>query len=439
MIPSVGFISLGCPKATVDSERLLTRLRADGYQMAPSYEAANLVVINTCGFIEDAVSESLETIGEAMAACGRVIVTGCLGAREAVIRDAYPDLLAITGPEQDDAVMAAVHQHLPPPDHPFDRLIPPQGVKLTPAHTAYIKIAEGCDHRCSFCVIPSLRGPLRSRPIGEVLEEAQRLVDHGVRELLVISQDTSAYGRDLNHKLDFWRGRPLRTDLTSLAQVFGEIAPWVRLHYVYPYPSVDQLIPLMAQELILPYLDMPLQHASLAVLRAMRRPAATERMLERLTQWREQCPTLAIRSTFIVGFPGETEEDFAQLLAFMSEAQLDRVGCFAYSPVTGAAANALPDAVADEVKQERLERFMAHQAVISRAKLRGRVDQDMIVMIDRIEPNRCIARSHADAPEIDGEVIIPGAWEVEPGDFIMVRITDSTEHDLIGEPTDYRP
>ncbi|WP_328988144.1 30S ribosomal protein S12 methylthiotransferase RimO [Thiorhodovibrio winogradskyi] len=433
----MGFISLGCPKATVDSERLLTRLRVDGYRIAPDYPSADLIIVNTCGFIEDAVTESLDTIGEALRASGKVIVTGCLGVREEIIREAYPELLAITGPERDNQVMAAVHRHLPPPKHPFDRLIPPQGVKLTPAHTAYIKISEGCDHRCSFCVIPHLRGPLRSRAIGEVLEEANRLVEQGVRELLVISQDTSAYGRDQNHKLDFWRGRPLRTDLGSLAQVLGEIAPWVRLHYVYPYPSVDQLIPLMTQELILPYLDMPLQHASPAILRAMRRPAATERILEKLASWREQCPALAIRSTFIVGFPGETEAEFEQLLGFLTEAQLDRVGCFAYSPVSGAAANALPDQVPESVKQERLAQFMTHQARISRAKLKNRVGQELLVMIDRVEPDRCIARGHADAPEIDGEVIIPGVWDVAPGDFIMARITESREHDLVGEPADY--
>ncbi|EIC20095.1 30S ribosomal protein S12 methylthiotransferase RimO [Thiorhodovibrio frisius] len=437
MIPSVGFISLGCPKATVDSERLLTRLRADGYRIAPDYATADLIIINTCGFIDDAVAESLDTIGEALDACDQVMVTGCLGARGAMIRDAYPNLLAITGPEQDDQLMEALYRHLPPPEHPSGRLTPPQGVKLTPAHSAYIKISEGCDHLCSFCVIPSLRGPLRSRPIGEVLEEAQRLVDNGVRELMVIAQDTSAYGRDSKHQLDFWGGRPLRTDITSLAQVLGEIAPWVRLHYIYPYPSVDQLIPLMAQELILPYLDMPLQHAHPAILRAMRRPAAAERMLEKLANWREQCPTLAIRSTFIVGFPGETEAEFEHLLEFLTEAQLDRVGCFAYSPVTGAAANALPDQVPERIKQERLAQLMQHQAKISRAKLRDRIGQELLVMIDRVEPDRCFARSHADAPEIDGEVIIPGTWDVTPGDFILARITESKEHDLIGEPADY--
>lgn len=435
-IPSVGFISLGCPKATVDSERLLTRLRADGYRIAPDFVTADLIVVNTCGFIEEAVQESLDTIGEALDARGQVIVTGCLGTREELIRAAYPSLLAITGPEQDDQVMAAVHHHLPPPNHPFDRLIPPQGVKLTPAHSAYIKIAEGCDHRCSFCVIPSLRGPLRSRAIGEVLEEAYRLVDNGVRELLVIAQDTSAYGRDLNHKLDFWRGRPLRTDLASLAQVLGEIAPWVRLHYIYPYPSVDQLIPLMARDVILPYLDMPLQHASPAILRAMRRPAASERMLERLARWRAQCPELVIRSTFIVGFPGETEAEFEELLTFLSEAQLDRVGCFAYSPVHGAAANALADPVPAEIKEQRRARFMSHQAEISRNKLKARVGQECIVMIDRHEGDRCIARGSADAPEIDGEVIVAGNWDVKPGDFILARITGSNEHDLFGEPAD---
>ncbi|MBK1647627.1 30S ribosomal protein S12 methylthiotransferase RimO [Rhabdochromatium marinum] len=436
-IPSIGFISLGCPKATVDSERLLTRLRAEGYRIAPDYASAHLVIINTCGFIEDAVAESLDAIGEALKLHGQVIVTGCLGARAELIRATYPQLLAITGPAQSDAVMQVVHQYLPPPQHPFGDLLPPQGIKLTPAHTAYLKIAEGCDQHCRFCVIPSLRGPLRSRLIGEVLEEAQQLVDSGVRELMVIAQDTGAYGRDLNHKLDFWRGRPLRTDLSSLARVLGEIAPWVRLHYVYPYPAVDQLIELMAQDKILPYLDMPLQHASPRILRAMRRPAASERMLERLAHWREQCPTLVVRSTFIVGFPGETAADFEQLLEFLTQAQLDRVGGFAYSPVEGAAANALADPVPEAIRQERLERFMQHQAAISHAKLKAYVGQELTVMIDRIEPDRCIARSHADAPEIDGEVIIPGRWEIEPGDFILVRITGSGDYDLIGEPADY--
>lgn len=433
-IPSVGLVSLGCPKATVDSERLLTRLRAEGYRIAAEYADADLIIVNTCGFIEAAIDESLEAIDEALAAHGRVIVTGCLGKRAERIRAVCPQVLAITGPQQEDALMAAVQTHLPAPDAPFDRRLPPQGIKLTPPHTAYLKIAEGCDHTCSFCVIPSLRGPLVSRPIGAILDEAQGLAEAGVRELVVIAQDTSAYGRDLKHRLDFWQGRPLRTDLESLARVLGELIPWVRLHYVYPYPSVDQLIALMAGERLLPYLDMPLQHASPRVLRAMRRPAATERILERLTQWRDQCPALVVRSTFIVGFPGESEADFAQLLEFLRQAQLDRVGAFAYSPVEGAPANALPDPVPEALKQERLEQLMHCQAEISRAKLQARVGQEILVMIDRIEPDYCIARSPADAPDIDGEVVVSGDWDLEPGDFIRVRITGSDTHDLFAEP-----
>lgn len=433
-IPSVGFVSLGCPKATVDSERLLTRLRAQGYRIAPDYASADLVIINTCGFIEAAIEESLEAIAEALDEQGQVIVTGCLGARADVIRAACPQVLAIFGPQQEEATMTAVRAHLPPPAIPFDALVPPQGIKLTPPHTAYLKISEGCDHQCRFCIIPSLRGPLVSRPLGAVLDEAQRLVEAGVRELVIIAQDTSAYGRDMGHRPDFWGGRPLRSDLESLARALGEFTPWVRLHYVYPYPSVDRLMSLMVEERILPYLDMPLQHASPALLRAMRRPAATERVLERLTRWREQCPALVMRSTFMVGFPGETEADFAQLLAFLEQAQLDRVGGFAYSPVRGAAANALPNPVPEHIKQERLAHLMACQAQISRAKLRARVGQELIVMIDQVESEQCRARSPGEAPDIDGEVIIPGAWELDPGDFIRVRVVASDEHDLVAEP-----
>ena len=434
-IPHVGFISLGCPKATVDSERILTRLRSDGYAIAADYAAADLVVVNTCGFIDAAVDESLDAIGEALDEHGRVVVTGCLGARAEVIRAAHPQVLAVTGPQADDEVMAAVHAHLPPPPHnPFTDLVPPQGVKLTPSHFAYIKISEGCNHRCSFCIIPSMRGDLASRPIGGVLDEAHGLVEAGVRELLVISQDTSAYGLDVRYRTDFWQGRPLKTDIETLARTLGELQAWVRLHYVYPYPQVDRLIPLMAEELILPYLDMPLQHGSPRVLKSMRRPAATERVLERLAAWRAICPDLILRSTFIVGFPGETDNDFEQLLRFLREARLDRVGCFAYSPVDGAAANELPDAVPEPVKEERRQRFMAVQAEISREKLAERVGRREIVLVDEVGDEQVIARSYADAPEIDGSVIIDGAWELEPGDFIEVDLIASGEHDLIGEP-----
>jgi ribosomal protein S12 methylthiotransferase len=435
-IPQIGFVSLGCPKATVDSERILTQLRAEGYGIAPRYDEADLVVVNTCGFIDAAVEESLDAIGEALAENGRVVVTGCLGAREELIRGAHPKVLAITGPQQLDAVMAAVHAELPAPHDPYTSLVPPQGVRLTPRHFAYLKISEGCNHRCTFCIIPSMRGDLVSRPIGEVLGEAERLVESGVRELLVIAQDLSAYGLDLRYRTDFWNGRPLTTDLTTLARTLGELPAWVRLHYVYPYPHVDSLIPLMADGLILPYLDMPLQHGSPAVLKAMRRPAAAEGVLERLGRWREQCPELVLRSTFIVGFPGETEADFETLLDFLRAARLDRVGCFAYSPVEGAAANALPDPVPEPVKEERFARFMAVQADISRTKLAERVGQRMTVLVDAIEDHSVIARSYADAPEIDGTVIVPGDWELDPGNFIEVEITDAGEHDLWGRPVE---
>jgi ribosomal protein S12 methylthiotransferase len=435
--PRIGFVSLGCPKATVDSERILTQLRAEGYGISPDYDGADLVVVNTCGFIDAAVDESLAAIGEALDQHGRVIVTGCLGARAELIQETHPRVLAVTGPHAYDDVMDAVHLHLPRPDaraHPFTSLLPDTGIKLTPAHYAYVKISEGCNHRCSFCIIPSMRGDLVSRPVGSVLAEAARLVDGGVRELLIISQDTSAYGLDLKYRTDFWQGRPLRTDIETLARGLGELPAWVRLHYVYPYPHVDRLIPLMADGLILPYLDMPLQHASPSVLKAMRRPAAAEKVLERLAEWRRICPELVMRSTFIVGFPGETDADFQTLLGFLHEAQLDRVGCFAYSPVAGAAANELPDPVPEEIKQERLQRFMAAQAEISRTKLAARVGQRLTVLVDEVLEDRVLARSHADAPEIDGSVIIDGAWELSPGDFIEVDVTGSLEHDLIGEP-----
>jgi ribosomal protein S12 methylthiotransferase len=436
--PQVGFVSLGCPKATVDSERILTQLRAEGYGISPDYDGADLVVVNTCGFIDAAVDESLAAIGEALDQHGKVIVTGCLGARAELIQESHPRVLAVTGPHAYDEVMDAVHLHLPRPvphpAQPFTSLLPETGIKLTPAHYAYVKISEGCNHRCSFCIIPSMRGDLVSRPVGAVMAEAARLVDGGVRELLIISQDTSAYGLDLKYRMDFWQGRPLRTDIETLARSLGELPAWVRLHYVYPYPHVDRLVPLMADGLILPYLDMPLQHASPGVLKAMRRPAAAEKVLERLGQWRRICPELVMRSTFIVGFPGETEADFETLLAFLHEAQLDRVGCFAYSPVAGAAANDLPDAVPEPVKEERLERFMAAQAEISRAKLSARVGQRLTVLVDEVLEDQVIARSYADAPEIDGNVLIRGAWDLSPGDFIEVDVTGSLEHDLVGEP-----
>ena len=433
--PTIGFVSLGCPKNLVDSERILTQLRAEGYGLSSSYEGADLVVVNTCGFIDAAVAESLDAIGEALHGNGRVIVTGCLGVRADEIRATHPDVLAVTGPHDYEAVMQAVHAHLPAPHDPFTSLIPPQGIKLTPRHYAYLKISEGCNHRCSFCIIPSLRGDLVSRPVGEVLAEAQRLVDAGVRELLVVSQDTSAYGVDIRYRADFWQGRPLATRLTTLARELGQLPAWTRLHYVYPYPHVDELLPLMAEGLILPYLDMPLQHGSERILRAMKRPAATEKVLSRIARWREDCPDLVLRSTFIVGFPGETEQDFDQLLEFIQEAQLDRVGCFAYSPVDGAAANALPDPVPEAVKQDRLERFMEIQAGISRDKLALQVGRIMTVLIDEVQEGRMVARGPGDAPEVDGLVIIDGDWEdVDVGDFIEVQVTGYDEHDLFAEP-----
>ncbi|NEX23134.1 30S ribosomal protein S12 methylthiotransferase RimO [Thiorhodococcus mannitoliphagus] len=432
----IGFVSLGCPKATVDSERILTQLRAEGYALQTSYDGADLVIVNTCGFIDAAVDESLSAIGEALSENGRVIVTGCLGARAELVRREHPEVLAVTGPHALAEVMAAVHAQLPAPHDPFTDLIPPQGVRLTPPHLAYLKISEGCNHRCTFCIIPSLRGDLVSRGIGEVLDEAQRLVDAGVRELLVVSQDTSAYGLDLRYRPDFWGGRPVKTHITDLARALGELPAWTRLHYVYPYPHVDALIPLMAEGHILPYLDMPLQHGSVRVLKAMRRPAATEKVLERLARWRADCPELVLRSTFIVGFPGETDADFEDLLEFLRQARLDRVGCFSYSPVAGAAANGLSDQVPEAVKEERRERFMALQAEISREKLAERVGQRLTVLVDAVEEDAIIARSYADAPEIDGEVIIPGAWEIDVGDFIEVEVTESGDHDLWAKPLD---
>ena len=432
--PQVGFVSLGCPKNLVDSERILTQLRAEGYDIAYSYEGADLVVVNTCGFIDAAVEESLETIGEALSENGRVIVTGCLGVKEDEVRSVHPGVLAVTGPHAYEEVMEAVHAHLPAPHDPYTSLVPPQGVKLTPRHYAYLKISEGCNHRCTFCIIPSLRGDLLSRPVGEVVKEAENLVNAGVRELLVVSQDTSAYGVDLKYRTDLLGGRLLKTRLKELSQALGELPAWIRMHYVYPYPGVDDLIPLMAEGTILPYLDMPLQHANRRILKAMQRPAASEKVLQRINRWRESCPDLTLRSTFIVGFPGETEDDFLELLDFLEEAQLDRVGCFAYSPVEGATANALPDQVPETLKQERLARFMELQEEISRTRLTQKIGKKMIVLVDGVTEEGVIARSGADAPEIDGNVLIAGGWDLEPGDFIEVEITGSDAHDLYAEP-----
>lgn len=433
--PRVGFVSLGCPKNLVDSERILTQLRAEGYALVPEYDEADLVVVNTCGFIDAAVEESLDAIGEAMQANGQVVVTGCLGKRADEIRAAHPGVLAVTGAHEYEAVMEAVHHHLPAPHDPYTSLVPPQGVKLTPRHYAYLKISEGCNHRCSFCIIPSMRGDLVSRPIGEVLGEAERLVESGVRELLVVSQDTSAYGVDLKYRMDIANGKPLETRLKVLARELGQLPAWTRLHYVYPYPSVDDLIPLMAEGLILPYLDIPLQHGSTRILKSMKRPAATEKVLDRIRNWRQTCPELTLRSTFIVGFPGETEDDFDQLLEFIQEAQLDRVGCFTYSPVDGATANALPDQVPEAVKQDRLQRFMEIQAEISRNRLATQVGREMIVLVDEVGDEQVLARGPGDAPEVDGKVIIDGAWEdIAPGDFIEVQVTGYDDHDLFAEP-----
>ncbi len=434
--PQIGFVSLGCPKNLVDSERILTQLRAEGYGVSPSYKGADLVVVNTCGFIDSAVEESLDAIGEALAENGKVVVTGCLGVKEDEVRQAHPDVLAVTGPHSYEEVMGAIHQHLPQPHDPYFGLVPEGGVKLTPRHYAYLKISEGCNHRCTFCIIPQLRGDLVSRPIGEVVREAENLVDAGVRELLVVSQDTSAYGVDLKYRQDFIGGDLVQTRLKELCGELGELQAWTRLMYVYPYPSVDDLIPLMADGQILPYLDMPLQHGSEEVLRAMKRPAATEKVLDRIKGWREACPDLTLRSTFIVGFPGETEAQFSELLDFLREAQLDRVGCFPYSPVEGATANALPGPVPDEVKEERFARFMEVQSEISAARLAAKVGQSMIVLVDEVSEEGVTARGPGDAPEIDGNVFIEGDWELEPGDFVEVKITGSDEHDLYAEPLD---
>ena len=434
-IPKVGFVSLGCPKATSDSERILTQLRAEGYLISATYQDADVVVVNTCGFIDAAVEESLGAIGEALAENGKVIVTGCLGAKGDVVREAHPAVLAVTGPHATEEVMAAVHAQLPKPHDPYTDLIPPQGVRLTPAHYAWLKISEGCNHRCTFCIIPSLRGDLVSRSVGEVMNEAEALVKSGVKELLVISQDTSAYGVDVKYRTGFWNGRPLKTRMTELVSALGDLGAWVRLHYVYPYPHVDEVIPLMQDGKLLPYLDIPFQHASPRILKLMKRPAAAERTLDRIQAWREACPDLTLRSTFIVGFPGETEAEFEELLDFLDEAQLDRVGCFAYSPVEGARANELPDAVPEEIKEERLQRFMEKQAQISAQRLEQKIGREMTVLVDAIdEEGDAIARSPGDAPEIDGVVFIPGASDLAAGDFVTVRITDASEHDLWAEP-----
>jgi ribosomal protein S12 methylthiotransferase len=427
-------VSLGCPKALVDSERILTQLKTDGYGISPDYEGADVVLVNTCGFIDSAKAESLEAIGEALDANGRVIVTGCMGVNEAEIRELHPRVLAVTGPQQYEAVVNEVRRHAPPPLEydPYTSLVPPQGVKLTPRHYAYLKISEGCNHKCTFCIIPSLRGRLVSRPIGDVMGEAERLADAGVRELLVISQDTSAYGVDLKYKLDFWGGQPVKTRMKELCEALGSLGVWVRLHYVYPYRHVDDIIPLMAEGRILPYLDVPFQHGSPRILKQMKRPAAAENTLERIRRWREICPELTIRSTFIVGFPGESDDDFEVLLDFLGEAQLDRVGCFTYSPVDGARANDLDGAVPEHVKQQRLDAFMQTQAAISRQRLQSKVGSIQEVMIDEVDGNGAIGRSMADAPEIDGVVHIPDGEELSPGMLVEIEIDGAGDHDLTG-------
>ena len=434
--PRIGMVSLGCPKALVDSERILTQLRLDGYDIVPTYRDADVVVVNTCGFIDSAKQESLDSIGEALKENGRVIVTGCMGKDADAIRAAHPGVLSVTGPQAYEEVVGAVHEWAPTSaaHNPYVDLVPPQGVKLTPRHYAYLKISEGCNHRCSFCIIPSLRGDLVSRPIGEVMTEAEGLVKAGVRELLVISQDTSAYGVDLKYRSGFWNGRPLKTRMTELCQALGELGVWVRLHYVYPYPHVDEVMPLMAEGRILPYLDIPFQHASPEILKAMRRPAHQEKTLQRIHRWREICPDLVLRSTFIVGFPGETEAHFEELLGFLEEAQLDRVGCFEYSPVQGAAANALADPVPEAVKRDRFERFMAVQSRISAARLQQRIGQQLEVIIDEVDEDGAIGRSYADAPGIDGQVYLDGVTGLAPGDALVVEVTDADDHDLWAIP-----
>ena len=430
----IGFVSLGCPKALVDSERILTQLKSDGYDIVPSYDDADLVVVNTCGFIDSAKQESLDAIGEAIAENGKVLVTGCLGAQKEIITNAHPKVLGVTGPAAYEQVVNQVHNFLPQNEShdPFIDLVPAHGIKLTPRHYAYLKISEGCNHRCSFCIIPSMRGDLVSRSVGDVLDEAKRLADAGVRELLVISQDTSAYGVDTKYQTGFWQGQPVKASMQGLCEALAQLGIWVRLHYVYPYPHVDKIIPLMGEGKILPYLDIPFQHASLNVLKAMKRPAATEKTLDRILNWREQCPEITLRSTFIVGFPGETDADFEELLGFLEVAQLDRVGCFQYSAVDGAAANELANPVAEELKQERWERFMATQQEISTQKLQAKIGQIVEVLVDETNAEQIVARSAADAPEIDGNVFIKPDRDIEAGDFIQVKIDDADEYDLYG-------
>ncbi|MBN1378067.1 MAG: 30S ribosomal protein S12 methylthiotransferase RimO [Gammaproteobacteria bacterium] len=430
---SIGFISLGCPKALYDSERILTQLRAEGYQIAGDYQQADLVIVNTCGFIDDAKAESLQAIGEAINENGKVIVTGCLGVKENEIRALHPQVLSVTGPQAYQQVVDAVHQQLQPAHDPFVDLVPAQGIKLTPKHYAYLKISEGCNHHCSFCIIPSMRGDLVSRPIGEVLDEAQRLADAGVREILVISQDTSAYGVDIKYRTGFWQGRPIKTKMQDLCEALGNLGIWIRLHYVYPYPHIDSIIPLMAKRKILPYLDVPFQHADHEILKKMRRPAAAESNLERIKAWRDICPDITIRSTFIVGFPGETETQFETLLEFLQEAKLDRVGCFKYSPVEGAAANNLPGQVDAEIKQQRWERFMQTQAGISAERLQLKVGKQIPVLIDQVDASQLVGRSYADAPEIDGNVYIKYYPDVNVGDVVNVFIEQADEYDLWGQ------
>jgi ribosomal protein S12 methylthiotransferase len=429
----VGFVSLGCPKNLVDSERILTQLRTEGYDVTNSYNDAELVIVNTCGFIDSAVQESLDTIGEALAANGKVLVTGCLGVKKDEIVELHPNVLGVTGPHAYDEVLAQVHEHVAKPKYnPFIDLVPEQGVKLTPKHYAYLKISEGCNHRCTFCIIPSMRGDLDSRPVGDVLGEAQRLVKAGVKELLVISQDTSAYGVDVKHKTDFWDGMPVKTHMQQLCEELAKQGVWIRLHYVYPYPHVDKIIPLMAEGKILPYLDIPFQHANKRILKLMKRPGSSDRVLERIAKWREICPELVIRSTFIVGFPGETEEEFEELLDFLEEAQLDRVGCFKYSPVEGATANALPDHVSDDVMEDRLQRFMSVQAKISSDKLQARIGQEYLILVDEVNGLGIVGRSYMDAPEVDGKVYLSDDFDAEPGDQIWVQIIHADEHDVWG-------
>ena len=432
--PKVGFVSLGCPKAGSDSERILTQLRAEGYDISKSYQDADLVVVNTCGFIDSAVKESMDAIGEAVKKNGKVIVTGCLGAKKDIIEKEYPNLLAITGPHALNEVMSAVHTHLEKPHDPFSDLVPPQGIRLTPKHYAYLKISEGCNHRCSFCIIPSMRGDLVSRSIDDVMTEAETLVNSGVSEILVISQDTSAYGVDIKYRSGFWNGRPIKTKLYDLAEALGSLGVWIRMHYVYPYPHVDDIIPLMSEGSILPYLDVPFQHASPRILKLMKRPASSENNLLRINKWREVCPDITIRSTFIVGFPGETESEFEALLDFLEEAQLDRVGCFKYSPVNGASANLLEGQVPEEIKDERLQKFMETQARISHQKLESKVGQTFTVLVDSHDGDYAIARSMADAPDIDGKVYLRDGKLLKPGDFVDVKIESYDQHDLFAGP-----